>query len=578
MNSNVPIVRADWFLYQTAASFRRGGAGYYDFLGIKSRKDAEKLGALDVDLARSRRKEIAALLDESGVAINNRQILWFKTFDGSWWETLDADESKGKQNALRLYDGDFDYQAVEVYFSIPNGLFGFLAASRAGELQDTVPDTIASDDVPIGRDHRIHTGFSCVRCHVEGIRPIDDWARATYDGPLALASYDAKKLKRLKQLYLSDLPAQVKKDQRAYEEVLAKLNGTTPQENARLYDTAFKNFFTRKVMFEDACREWGYDVKEARVVLEIYARPENKGADQVLASIVHPKFRGFRREHFEELFALGHTVIRGALSMKTVAILSVLLLTLPVEGGGCRISFSHRVHHQPIVVKEVVKEVVAAVVPVVATYVPVHVPLYSAIYTAPVAPYKAPYAAPYSQPQQQQQPYAYNGGGQYNAPYGNGNGGGNGGMQQGSPCDVLADAIRQLNGRLDRLEKGAGVPPAMPPANGNGTAPPNGGTPPSEPVDPFNPPQQGGPQAGEGFLQLARTHCGRCHDASSSAAKGKGFTLLSGGRLAQLTPEQVGSIIQQVSSRQMPPGNMPDQDRVQFIAGLIASVSQSPKK
>ncbi|HYE78131.1 MAG TPA: hypothetical protein VEI97_09100, partial [bacterium] len=88
LDSEVPIVRADWFLYRTSQQVGRGGAGYYDFLGLSSRKDAEELAGLDVKTAQRVRREMAALVDDSGVALNNRQVVWYATVAGSWWETL----------------------------------------------------------------------------------------------------------------------------------------------------------------------------------------------------------------------------------------------------------------------------------------------------------------------------------------------------------------------------------------------------------------------------------------------------------------------------------------------------------
>src|SRR5574341_230855 len=57
--SGAPILRADWFLVQTAAQVNRV-AGYYDFLGIKTREDYFKLIGLDAEAARRLGKEMAS--------------------------------------------------------------------------------------------------------------------------------------------------------------------------------------------------------------------------------------------------------------------------------------------------------------------------------------------------------------------------------------------------------------------------------------------------------------------------------------------------------------------------------------
>lgn len=309
LNSDVPIVRADWFLFFSGIAKNRGGAGYYDFLGLKSRKDAEKLAGLDVEAARKLRLEMAALVDDSGVALNNRQILWFKTLAGSWWITLDADASVGEKNALRLYDGDFTHNAEEIYFTLPSGVWGLVASDDKGKLQDTVPDTIASDSQSASNDKRIHCGMSCIRCHVEGIRNIDDWARATFTGPVALASRDPAKLKRLQRLYLSDLPDRIKEDNRAYARVLWRINRSTPQENARDYASAWTGYADARLDFEALCRELACEPKDFRKALEIYAAQGD--ADLHLSSLLSRKPRPIRREHWEELFGLAQSVLRG---------------------------------------------------------------------------------------------------------------------------------------------------------------------------------------------------------------------------------------------------------------------------
>ncbi len=311
LDSNVPIVRADWFVYQTGGTFRRGGAGYYDFLGLKSLKDVEKLAGLDVKAAQRLRLEMAALVDDSGVALNNRQILWFKTLSGSWWQTLDADESVGKKNALRLYDGDFEADAFEIYFSLPSKTWGLAAVNaKDGSLQDTVPDSIASNHQSPSNDKRIQSGFSCIECHVEGIRSIDDWARATFTGPVALASRDPKKYKRLKQLYLSDLPEQVNEDNRVYARTLLKINGLTPEKNARTHSAAYRTYFDRRLSFEDQCREWACEPKAMEAALKVYASPGD--ADPVITAQLARIRRPMRREHFEEVYGLGHAILRSA--------------------------------------------------------------------------------------------------------------------------------------------------------------------------------------------------------------------------------------------------------------------------
>jgi hypothetical protein len=253
--SQIPIVRADWFLVQTAANVDRK-ASYYQFLGIKNERDIAELCGLDVQKAIKIQREIAAIVEQSGVAINNRQIFRYQAIAGGYWETRDAKSSVGKQNAQDNLNGDYDFDAKEVYFSLPNRLWGLAAVqakdgngAKAGDLQESVPDFIAHDKKSTSNDLRIHPSISCVRCHVEGLRPIDDWARDFYQidpklGGALLTSTDFEKYKRLKRLYLGPLEEDYEADQLIYTRTLARLLGKewTPEKVAGAYAKVWQEY------------------------------------------------------------------------------------------------------------------------------------------------------------------------------------------------------------------------------------------------------------------------------------------------------------------------------------------------
>jgi len=312
--TEVPILRADWFVYWTAIQKGRQGVGYYDMLGLKKREDAEKLAALDVAAAKRVRKEIAALVAESGVAINNRQIVRYQSLTGGYWFTLDANESTGKSTALSLLDGDFKHDAEEIYAVLPNSLFFLVASNANGELQETVPDSIAFDHASTSNDRRIHPGLSCVRCHSEGLRAIDDWARETFQGPenpgspVKLSSIDPRKLKRLQQLYLTPLKRQLEKDREVYAEALLAVNGLTPAENSRLYAQAWRDYAELSLTLADAARELCTTRLRLEAALKGYGAVERSGpADPVVLSLLVG--RRVRREHFDERHALFQQIL-----------------------------------------------------------------------------------------------------------------------------------------------------------------------------------------------------------------------------------------------------------------------------
>ncbi|MBV9121872.1 MAG: hypothetical protein JO112_00765, partial [Planctomycetes bacterium] len=236
-HSQGPVLRADWFFRKTAIQ-EGDQVGYYDFLGVgKKQADFEQVVGADLDLAKRLKKEMAGAVLRSTVALNNRRLVRFGTVSGSYWATLDAKTSVDKRNFARVLDDGFAFDATEIIASLPDGLHGYFLVNAKGERQDTAPDFIASDSTASGTDRRVHAGLSCVRCHgpVAGIQEIDDWVRQLVAPPLALQSPDYDQLRRLRQLYLSDLGRQVQKDQEQYTEAVKLTNGLTPQANARLY-------------------------------------------------------------------------------------------------------------------------------------------------------------------------------------------------------------------------------------------------------------------------------------------------------------------------------------------------------
>jgi hypothetical protein len=306
--SKAPILRADWFVYQTAIQAGRK-AGYYDFLGVKDRNDVEKLAGLDRGAVRRLRKEVAALVSESGVALQNRQVLRFQSITGGYWFTLDAKTSVDKQNALELLDDDFKHDAEEIYFVLPNELFGTAASDAGGKLADTVPDNIAADHRAGGNDRRIHPGLSCFRCHEEGLQEIDDFARKVYaaDGPLELRSPDYAKLRRLRQLYLSDLPKYLARDKSVYAEALKRVNGLGPKENAAGYAKVWARYADRNLGPEEIAAELGVPEKKWVEALKQYG--QTGGASPILLGLLVEPPKKIRREHWEEKFPLAMEVL-----------------------------------------------------------------------------------------------------------------------------------------------------------------------------------------------------------------------------------------------------------------------------
>ena len=309
LGSNLPIVRADWWIYQTAMQKDRV-AGYYDWLGLgKAEKDFQELIGADVKLAQKVRKEIAATVARSGVTLNNRSMERFATLTGAYWRTHDYKSSTFKQNTLRLLDGDTEPprgDASEQYGSLPNELFAFWLQDAKGERQDAAPDFIASDGHATSTDRRVHIGVSCVRCHSPGIQPIGDWMRSVYRGPVQLASPDYEKLRRLRQLYLSDLDGHIRGDQQRYAAALLKCNGLTSQANAATFSRVWERYADTDLDAAAMAAEIG--CTEADLVKSLKAQTK---IDPVLAGLLATPPVGVRREHWHETYSIMYSYMGG---------------------------------------------------------------------------------------------------------------------------------------------------------------------------------------------------------------------------------------------------------------------------
>jgi hypothetical protein len=317
--NEAPLLRADWFFAQTARQIDLNGkqvVGYYDFLGIKNEKQVEALAGLDRKLAEKLRRELRAIIADSGVTLHNRQIAAVQ--DG-YWESLDVDNNADAANAVRQLDDDYKPVAKEVYFRLPNGLWGLAAVNAAnGQLAASVPDNIASDGRSTSNDHRIHPGLSCIRCHVEGLRPMDDWARQFYANPpgdAKLVSPDYEKFKRLRQLYLRPLEDRYEDDQRVYARTLKRLTGWTPKELAAAYASAWAAYAETAVTGEQLARELGVSHEAMIAALRRYVAPAAAGGGGsqdpvVIGFLKKPEFRA-RREYIEEAYILFQLAMQG---------------------------------------------------------------------------------------------------------------------------------------------------------------------------------------------------------------------------------------------------------------------------
>lgn len=314
--SQVPIVRVDWFFSQTAIQYKRK-AGYYDFLGIKNQKDFETLVGFDKKLNdASKRKELLEAVSDSGVTQEPRRIARFPAVDGmGYWKTFDqfSETARDKKNPLRVLDDEnFDFDASEEYGGLPNHLWVTGLFAKDGTRQDSVPDAIAHDKTTASNDGRLHVNLACIRCHGphDGIQPMGEWARGLFrlQGPLRLQSPSYEVIKDLRQKYLRDLKVPMELDRQAYVRALFQATGMNPVKYTQAYAAMWSRFEDEKVAPERAATEWGVDRQTMTTKLDAHLKSTGS-LDNVLAKLYDGG--SIKRRQYEEVYQLGAQIIGG---------------------------------------------------------------------------------------------------------------------------------------------------------------------------------------------------------------------------------------------------------------------------
>lgn len=233
--------------------------------------------------------------------------------------------------------------------------------------------------------------------------------------------------------------------------------------------------------------------------------------------------------------------MRDSLKGTLVGILvSLLLLTAPgsVLGRGCAVVVRKQavVVEKKVVAAAVVKKDVVVVekkADIIALNIPI-VPLY----TAPSA-----YGATYTPPGYQ------------------------------SSTDLL---LQHLVERMNQLERSLTYPrpPSSLPPDYKKDFPQR-----MPPADPQY--SNGGASNTLSFPNEVKNWCAGCHDASVSKNRGGDFTMIRGDTLVEFTPQQVGDIIDRVTtsdtSKAMPKsGNMNSAQRLRFISSMVHRPDESP--
>ncbi len=299
--SSVPVVRGDWFLFQTAADLDRK-PGYHDFLGFNSQKDFEKLIGFDREAAKKFPLELADAVRISRVARGGkpRAVLRYGKPGGGYWLTQDVEVPTNQSNPLRVFDpaANLVVTAQEAIGQGLNGMLYFGLFNAQGARQDVAPQGVVMDRLGGANDFNIHEGsMDCIRCHAvaegkDGLADIKAWVRGHLNRPpLALGAAQQKEgaisRERLQQIYQSDLAGGLEDDRRIAARACKLATGLDYKLAAKAVADLWDRYTDTPVGIDRAARDLGTDSETLKKALNGLLK--NSGSlDPVLTAYVRP--------------------------------------------------------------------------------------------------------------------------------------------------------------------------------------------------------------------------------------------------------------------------------------------------
>lgn len=310
--SEFPVMRADWFVTNAVLP-----PAYYGLLKLGNKlADFDRLVGADEKLAGRVRGQDKASVVQSTVARNNRTLTRsFAATGGYYWISHDTLKSvDDRQYAINLLKEKFD--ATEVIATLPNKLQVYFVTNGQLERQDFAPPDIAVDDTAI--DRVVRNGRSCMICHSDGIRPIDDEVRAITDmlrnpDKVKLLIADDKDADEIHDLFGTDLPAQVFLDAQMYRKAVAEATGLTSEKNAQQLAVFYNQYAESLLTEEVAARDCGLSVEDFRRLLPL-------SKDNVVLGFTRTPKRPVRRDQWERSYSEFMQMIIAAKSKPAVPV------------------------------------------------------------------------------------------------------------------------------------------------------------------------------------------------------------------------------------------------------------------
>ena len=219
MKTDVPSVHVDWFIATASTP-----PLYHDLLSLPL-TDRDLETRLEVDVARNLInapgvRVLRAGFNNSGVSNNNRVVERHTSRYGAYWKSYDFAGSVGTQNIF-THPLNFTHDGGEVIFNLPNGLQGYYLVNASGFRLDDAPINIVSN--PAASDPTVRNELSCIGCHTEGMKTLEDQVRSVIESNTNPPYNKAQALR----LYVekSDMDARVGEDMERYRGALEATGG-----------------------------------------------------------------------------------------------------------------------------------------------------------------------------------------------------------------------------------------------------------------------------------------------------------------------------------------------------------------
>ena len=228
----VPVVGLRWFVWQTLQQVDRK-PGYYDFLGLKDRKDMDALSGFDRKVAdKAGRSDYLEAVKHSGVAAEPRRVVIQPVAEGRRYGTEDSKLAIDLFDPLEVLDPkDAKHDAEEWIFFLPNDFLGFFLSDDKGTRQDSAPDFIGANEFAKSRDMRIHNARACYDCHYKGkdgsrgFITFDPYFRRLHSDGVPVTSPVHAALEVVERLYLRDIFARIDADRQRHDAAVKQATG-----------------------------------------------------------------------------------------------------------------------------------------------------------------------------------------------------------------------------------------------------------------------------------------------------------------------------------------------------------------